>query len=552
MKLIDIYNRIYTRIEEFKIYILIMAFTAIFLGISIFSLNRVKDEFVSLAKNYRTTIVAELSNYVTEWMNSRISSVNSYSTILSSLILDDNITTDRMYDSIDILSKTNPMFDTFQLYIENDRLLIHASKYLVIDQKDLDRIAKYEWYKDTKDRDITTIRVMPNHKVLNEKTINICSPLKANGKFKGVLCGIIKTDNILKQIKGVDKNIVSHLFLMDKNHDIITSYYQPNPFVNELKNIDRNFTSKEFISQGIKVNVLKTSTQDWAVGVGINENAIIQKSLIVVAKTSMAIFGFFIILIIVANLLHNYLYTKINKRKQEYEFILTHQLKMIETGELVGVMSHQLKQPLNSAKLMISSILQLKQDEKISKDEELQSLALCLKSMEHLNQTVENFKNFYKFDPSVAKFSVKRSIDALINILHVDFAKNNVSVIVGEFEDIEVCNCQNLFTQVLLVLLQNSKEALIAHYPDEFKKRQIYIKVKSDENYIYIEVSDFAGGISDEQAPKLFSNLKISKKKGGSGIGLYFAKKIANTKLSGDLTLVSKKDPTVFELRIKK
>ncbi|PPB57415.1 HAMP domain-containing histidine kinase [Campylobacter hyointestinalis subsp. hyointestinalis] len=552
MKLIDIYNRIYTRIEEFKIYILIMAFTAIFLGISIFSLNRVKDEFVSLAKNYRTTIVAELSNYVTEWMNSRISSVNSYSTILSSLILDDNITTDRMYDSIDILSKTNPMFDTFQLYIENDRLLIHASKYLVIDQKDLDRIAKYEWYKDTKDRDITTIRVMPNHKVLNEKTINICSPLKANGKFKGVLCGIIKTDNILKQIKGVDKNIVSHLFLMDKNHDIITSYYQPNPFVNELKTIDRNFTSKEFISQGIKVNVLKTSTQDWAVGVGINENAIIKKSLIVVAKTSMAIFGFFIILIIVANLLHNYLYTKINKRKQEYEFILTHQLKMIETGELVGVMSHQLKQPLNSAKLMISSILQLKQNEKISKDEELQSLALCLKSMEHLNQTVENFKNFYKFDPNVAKFSVKRSIDALINILHVDFAKNNVSVIVGEFEDIEICNCQNLFTQVLLVLLQNSKEALIAHYPDEFKKRQIYIKVKSDENYIYIEVSDFAGGISDEQAPKLFSNLKISKKKGGSGIGLYFAKKIANTKLSGDLTLVSKKDPTVFELRIKK
>ncbi|WP_201029861.1 hypothetical protein [Campylobacter fetus] len=71
MKLINIYNRIYTHIEEFKIYILIIAFTAIFLGISIFSLNRVKDEFVSLAKNYRTTIVAELSSYVTEWMNSR-------------------------------------------------------------------------------------------------------------------------------------------------------------------------------------------------------------------------------------------------------------------------------------------------------------------------------------------------------------------------------------------------------------------------------------------------------------------------------------------------
>ncbi|WP_419249939.1 hypothetical protein [Campylobacter fetus] len=93
----------------------------------------------------------------------------------------------------------------------------------------------------------------------------------------------------------------------------------------------------------MKVSVLKTSMQDWAVGVGIDENSIISKSLNVVAKTSIMIFGFFIMLIIVANSLHNYMYKKVKKRKQEYEFILTHQLKMIETGELIGVISHQLK-----------------------------------------------------------------------------------------------------------------------------------------------------------------------------------------------------------------
>ncbi|OCR85509.1 histidine kinase [Campylobacter fetus subsp. testudinum] len=548
----NIYNRIYTHIEEFKIYILIIAFTAIFLGISIFSLNRVKDEFVSLAKNYRTTIVAELSSYVTGWMNSRISSVNSYSTILSSLILDDNITTKRLYDYIDILSKTNHMFDTFQLFLENDRFLIHANKSLVMDQRILDRISKVAWYKDTKDHNITTIRVMSNHKTLNEKTVNICSPLKANGKFKGVLCGIIKTNNILKQIKGVDKNIVSHLFLMDKNHDIITSHYQPNPFVNELKNIDKNFTSKEFVSEGIKVSVLKTSMQDWAVGVGIDENSIISKSLNVVAKTSFMIFGFFIVLIIVANLLHNYLHAKINKRKQEYELILTHKLKMIETGELIGAISHQLKQPLNSTKLMISSILQLKEDKNISEEDEKNSLKLCLDSMEHLNQTVENFKNFYKFDPSQNEFSVKKSINNLLEILHINFTNHNVSVSIKECDDITITNSQNMFQQVLLVLLQNAKDALITFYPDEFKKRHIEIEINIDDKNVYIKVIDQAGGISSGAIKKLFSNLKISQKDGGSGIGLYFAKKIANTKLGGDLTLVSKKDPTVFELRIRK
>ncbi|MDV2490311.1 MULTISPECIES: sensor histidine kinase [Campylobacter] len=549
MKIID---AIYTRIEEFKIYIVISAFTVIFLGITIFSLNKVKDEFVSLAKDYRITITTELASYVTEWMDSRVSSVNSYSAILSSLILEDNITTDRLYNAIDILSKTNPMFDTFQLYLQNDRLLIHAGKYLVIDQKDLDRIAKFAWYKDTKDHNITTIRVMPNHKTLNEKTINICSPLIAHGKFKGVLCGIIRTKNILQQIKGADKDIVSHLFLMDKNHDIITSYYQPNPFASSLKNIDSNFSSKEFVSGGMKVSVLKTSMQDWAVGVGIDENSIISKSLNVVAKTSIMIFGFFIMLIIVANSLHNYMYKKVKKRKQEYEFILTHQLKMIETGELIGVISHQLKQPLNSTKLMISSVLQLKEDKNISEEDEKNSLKLCLDSMEYLNKTIENFKNFYKFDPSQNEFSIKKSINNLLEILHINFTKHNVSVSINECDDITITNSQNMFQQVLLVLLQNAKDALIAFYPHEFKKRHIEIEISSDDKNVYIRVIDQAGGISSGIIKKLFSNLKISQKDGGSGIGLYFAKKIANERLKGDLKLVSARNPTIFELRMQK
>ncbi|MBF0985133.1 MAG: hypothetical protein HXK63_08370, partial [Campylobacter sp.] len=37
-------------------------------------------------------------------------------------------------------------------------------------------------------------------------------------------------------------------------------------------------------------------------------------------------------------------------------------------------------------------------------------------------------------------------------------------------------------------------------------------------------------------------------KKQGSGIGLYFGKKLANEKLAGDIRLLSAGDPTTFEL----
>ena len=78
---------------------------------------------------------------------------------------------------------------------------------------------------------------------------------------------------------------------------------------------------------------------------------------------------------------------------------------------------------------------------------------------------------------------------------------------------------------------------------------------KMDEGEIYyegemvnIDVLDFGGGISQEVNESLFCEFKTSKKYDGSGIGLYFSKKLANDKLGGDLKLISHKNPTQFRL----
>lgn len=554
MKIIDIYSKIYLRVEELKIYIIILAFTIIFLVITTLSLNKVKDEFASLARNYRISITTQLSNYITEWMNSRIRTVNSYALVTEDLFLDHSASNEKLYKFMSNLEKTNPMFDTFQLYLENDKLLVNVNNGVFNDANVFKRISNFSWFKDTKNNKITTVRVKNMHEVLHEKTINICSPLLAqNNKFKGVLCGVIKADTILKYVKGIDKNIVSQLFLIDDHNNIITSYNNQNNLSSYLKHLNNNAVSSEFIKDGVTYTIIKTTTTaGWSVGIGINETNIISKSLNVVAKTTIQIFILFIAIIVVANLLHSYLYSKIKKSKKEYEFIIAHQLKMAETGQLIGVISHQLKQPLNSTKLMISSILQLKQDGCITSDEEIDNLNLCLKSIEYLNETIENFKNFYKFDTTQVEFSIKKAVMSLINILHIEFARNNVSIILSDFEDIIIKNSQNFFLQILLVLMQNAKEALITCYPNEFKKRKVFIEAKSDENNAYIRVKDYAGGVSQDLSKKLFLNFKISQKDGGSGIGLYFSKKIAQEKLGGDLKLINRENPTIFELKVKK
>lgn len=67
-----------------------------------------------------------------------------------------------------------------------------------------------------------------------------------------------------------------------------------------------------------------------------------------------------------------------------------------------------------------------------------------------------------------------------------------------------------------------------------------------DYGRVIIDISDSGVGISPEAKATLFSEFKISKKAHGTGIGLYFARKLAKEKLFGDLVLKNAYSPTVF------
>lgn len=119
------------------------------------------------------------------------------------------------------------------------------------------------------------------------------------------------------------------------------------------------------------------------------------------------------------------------------------------------------------------------------------------------------------------------------------------------FEDIRVISIENFVQQILLVLIQNAKESLNAldlQGKEAFHKKMIHIVVTLEYGKVIIDISDWGGGISKEVQETLFSEFKISKKYQGSGIGLYFAKKLAKEKLLGDLVLYNASSPTTFRL----
>lgn len=199
---------------------------------------------------------------------------------------------------------------------------------------------------------------------------------------------------------------------------------------------------------------------------------------------------------------------------------------------------------------MISTLLMLEYENKLDKKTLRDMLQSGEKSVSLLNDTIKIFRSFYNTNESVSEFSIKQSVKNLLKLMHTELSRANVIVELNRFEDVKAMQIENILQQILLILINNAKDALVEKFKDDVKSRKITIDVKFKDSKCYISVSEFGGGVSKRLEKRIFTEPKTTKKH-GSGIGLYFAKKLANEKIAGDLRLTNASMPTVFELSFK-
>ena len=407
------------------------------------------------------------------------------------------------------------------------------------------------WFEETKSTLAPTVNFMQRHKILGEPTLNLCVPVLDGGSFAGVFCGVVKLQNILKNMEKFKLAPNSYAFIVTHGGEILTPMKdaalkkQIEDKFKELFLRDEDITSLNIGSNFI--SVAEIPTLNWFIGAGTDNEKELAALLNSALKNALTLLFAFAALALVANFLHNFMYSKIKNLQDDYEALLKHKARMSEAGELISGINHQFIQPVNSLNLMISSLLMLQKDGKLD--------AATLESMLQkgqaatvlLSDTIEIFRNFYKSSDSPQKFSVQRCIKDLLKLMHTELSKANVAVSLREFKDEEATQRMGIVQQILLILIHNAKDAVVERYKDEIAKRQVFIEVKFENGMCKIAVTDYGSGVSKELRDKILTQPKTTKKQ-GSGIGLYFGKKLANEKLAGDVKLLSAGDPTTFEL----
>jgi len=228
--------------------------------------------------------------------------------------------------------------------------------------------------------------------------------------------------------------------------------------------------------------------------------------------------------------------------------LLTTQSKQAVMGEMISMIAHQWRQPLNTITLQISN-LQLKEmmGEEISQKEISKTLENISNAIVYLSNTIDDFKTYFHPNKELSTIQIKELFDRVLSFVEPRAKKANVRIYVRGAKDIEAKVYVNELIQVLLNLLNN---AIDAYEKSDLEKKEIIITVQKQEEKLLISVSDQAGGIKKEHLNRLFEPYFSTKGKNGTGLGLYMSKMIIEKHFGGDIKVNVKDGGTEFVVEI--
>ena len=229
------------------------------------------------------------------------------------------------------------------------------------------------------------------------------------------------------------------------------------------------------------------------------------------------------------------------QKNREKDMQLLHQSRLAQMGELISMIAHQWRQPLNSIAVTILNIqthidlnkFEIK-DEK-GKDaltnftnKEFNNIDLYLGS---LSETLDDFRNFYKPNNKAEIMNVHHPIKTSLTIIGSSLKNNGIQLLENYNSTQELLLFKNELMQVFINLLENSQ--------DSFKENAninpiISIETKDVNNGIHIEVRDNGSSIDENITERIFEPYFSTKsEKMGSGLGLYMSKIIVEEHHNG-------------------
>ena len=239
------------------------------------------------------------------------------------------------------------------------------------------------------------------------------------------------------------------------------------------------------------------------------------------------------------------------KEIREKDKMLFEQSKNSSMGEMISLIAHQWRQPLNELSIIIQQTkIKFDKDELTKKtmtDYNNKSLDLINK----MSDTIDDFRYFFEPQNSSTNYlNLKSCVEKVLSLIEGLFKRYNILVKVDINSNITILGSESEFSQVLLNFINNSKDAFSSN---KIENPIIEIKaVELDNKTIEMTITDNAGGIKEEIISKVFDPYFTTKfTSQGTGLGLYMTKLVIEKNMAGNVSVQNFDKGAKFTIHFK-
>jgi signal transduction histidine kinase len=228
------------------------------------------------------------------------------------------------------------------------------------------------------------------------------------------------------------------------------------------------------------------------------------------------------------------------EKNKEQQFHMLQQNRLSLKGEMISMIAHQWKQPLNNLSLINQMLIFQYEDGELNDQAIKEFDTESTKQIKQMSQTISDFTNFFSPEVNSREFYLKEVVKQSLDFLRPILVKEEIQINLDMQckTNILLKGYPNELGQMIINILNNAKDVLIER---DTENPQVWVHAERVKSQIHLSIEDNAGGIPLNVIGKIFDPYFSTKAKNGTGLGLYMSKMIIEEHMGGQL-LVSNTD----------
>jgi PAS domain S-box-containing protein len=209
--------------------------------------------------------------------------------------------------------------------------------------------------------------------------------------------------------------------------------------------------------------------------------------------------------------------------------LLVIQSRQAAMGEMLGNIAHQWRQPLNALGLVLSNLQDTFRLGELDASTLEAAVATGSRLIQKMSSTISDFRDFFHPEKEKRVFSARAQLHETLALVDASFRHAGIAVGIEGDSEVSLFGFANEFSQVLLNLLANARQAIRAR---AVPNGRVTLRLDVQQGLGRVRVCDNGGGIAADVLDRIFEPY-FSTTEGGTGIGLHMSRQIVERSLGG-------------------